>query len=372
MPRTILHLIETKGPGGAETVYLHLVQWMAARGYKCVAGITGPGWVKEQLENHGITPVLLPTDGSFDLRFLSSIITCIKSHKIDLVHSHLLGANVYACMAGILTGRKVISTFHGSKDMGNRRNVIHALKGRIVGRGSSRVVAVSDTLKKELCAGNWLRPEKVEVIYNGIDICKFQGNNPGEYRAALGFGRDDVLVGMIGNIRQTKGHDYFIKSATAVKQRFPGVKYLIVGHASDEDRERLAKLAGELGLENTVHFLGFRQDAHKILSCLDVFVLASTSEGFSIATVEALAAGIPVVCTRSGGPEEIITHEKDGLLVPVRDANALAEAVCRLLTDKELASRLVGEGLKTAERFSLDRMLDNYEALYTKCLSGVS
>ncbi|MEW5948590.1 MAG: glycosyltransferase family 4 protein [Thermodesulfobacteriota bacterium] len=361
-------MIETKGPGGAETVFLQLVQGMAARGYGCVAAVTGPGWVKEQLENKGIVPVLLPTDGSFDLRFLSSIITCIKGHKIDLVHSHLLGANVYACLAGMLTGRKVISTFHGSKDMGDRRSVIHTLKGKIVGRGSSRVVAVSDTLKRELCAGNWLRPKKVEVIYNGIDIKKFRTDNAKDYRTSIGFAKDELLIGMIGNIRQTKGHDYFIKSAAIVKERFPGVKYLIVGHASDEDHERLVRLAGELGLENTVHFLGFRQDAHKILSCLDVFVLASTSEGFSIATVEALAAGIPVVCTRSGGPEEIITHEKDGLLVPIRDAGALTEAVCRLLADKELASRLVGEGLKTAERFSLDRMLDNYEALYAKCL----
>lgn len=371
-PYRILHLIETRGPGGAETVFLQLANGMAKKGHHCIAGITGPGWVKEQLDVNGMTSILLPTHGPYDMAFLSSLIKYIRKNKIDIIHSHLFGANVYASFVGMLTGVKVISTFHGATNIWNGNRLLHKMKGRIISKGSSFIVFVSNSLKEEICRDGWLDQSKNRVIYNGVDLEKYHHGGSKDHRTALGYNKGDLIIGMIGNIRKTKGHDYFIKSVAIVKERVPTINCLIAGHVSNEDHERLMRLVREFALEGTVHFLGFRQDADAILSCLDVFILASTSEGFSIATVEALASGIPVVCTRSGGPEEIVTHGKDALLIPIRDEHALADAVCRLLSDKELTSRLAQEGLKTAQQFSLDRMLDNYEALYRKCLQRAS
>jgi glycosyltransferase involved in cell wall biosynthesis len=365
----ILHLIETKGPGGAETVFMQLACGLAARGHGCVAAVTGQGWLHGELARRGVQAAVLPTNGSFDLRFLAALRALIVKSQAQIVHAHLPGANLYATMAGLLTGRPVVATFHGQVDVRGTAGLLASLKGKVIGRAAA-VVAVSNSLKCHLCQGGWLPARKVHVVYNGVDLAVFAPGARGE-RAALGFGPEDLLIGMVGNIRRTKGHEHLIRAAALVRRRHPRVHVLIAGHAKEADLERLKRLQAELGLADTVHFLGFREDVARLLACLDVFALASTAEGFSIATVEAMAMGLPVVATRSGGPEEIITPGRDGLLVDPGSAEALAEGIMELLADWNKARSLGEEAARTArERFSLEAMLDRYEALYYECVGG--
>jgi glycosyltransferase involved in cell wall biosynthesis len=125
------------------------------------------------------------------------------------------------------------------------------------------------------------------------------------------------------------------------------------------------------GLDQVVRFLGFRSDIEKILACLDLFVLPSTTEGFSIATIEAMASGLPVVVTNSGGPREIVTHLKDGLLVEPNCPEGLAEGITRCLTDHELRRSMGAKARNTVEEeFSMKRMLEKYEDLYARTIGG--
>jgi len=364
----ILHFIETKGPGGAETVYIQVIKGMAERGYKPFPCVTGPGWVESTLKELGFYPTIISTNRSFDFKFLSSLIQFIKNKRINLIHSHLLGANLYASLAGIITRKPVVSTFHGIVDIGRNQGTLNFLKGKIISFGSSKIVCVSKFLQKKLTSEGWAQKDKMEVIYNGVDLEKFSRNRKNINKCSLGFKETDILIGIIGNIRPTKGHKYFIESAALVRKKFPNVKYLIVGHASGEDQRKFFTMIESFSLKTTVYFWGFQKDVTNILANLNVFVVPSTSEGFSIATIEAMAMEVPVVATRCGGPEEIITNGKNGLLVTPADSKALANAIIRILSTPELASKFIQEGKKTAQRFSLDAMLSKYDSLYKKVL----
>jgi glycosyltransferase involved in cell wall biosynthesis len=146
---------------------------------------------------------------------------------------------------------------------------------------------------------------------------------------------------------------------------------VVLGHGSDRQMEDLLALRRELALEDHVSFLGFRQDARRLLSGLDVFVSSSSTEGFSLSTVEALWVGKPVVATRSGGPEEIVRDGETALLVPTRSPAALADGVERLLRDPALARRLGEDGKRhVRQRFSRERMVANYEEVYREALDA--
>jgi glycosyltransferase involved in cell wall biosynthesis len=174
---------------------------------------------------------------------------------------------------------------------------------------------------------------------------------------------------MVANLRRDKGYEFFVRSARRIADRVPHSHFVAVGEGSVQDVTRLQALVGELGLTERFSFLGFRPDIAEVLSELDVFVLSSTSEGFSLATVEAMASGRPVVVTRSGGPEEIVEDGRTGFLVPSADAGAIAAKVCEVLANPSLAEELGANARRNVEqRFSLVRMLAEYENLYQRLL----
>jgi glycosyltransferase involved in cell wall biosynthesis len=177
------------------------------------------------------------------------------------------------------------------------------------------------------------------------------------------------LVGTVANLRRSKGYEYFIRAARILSDSLPGARFLAIGEIDETLGRPLRDAVRALGLEDRFFFLGFRPDIPSLLAELDVFVLASTDEGLSIATMEAMAARRPVVVTKSGGPQEIVEDGKTGLLVPPADAGAMAAKVLQVLNDPELGQQLGRNARLAIEgRFSLDQMLREYEAVYLSCL----
>jgi glycosyltransferase involved in cell wall biosynthesis len=174
---------------------------------------------------------------------------------------------------------------------------------------------------------------------------------------------------MVANFRRSKGYEYFVRAARRVADCVPEARFLAVGETDPEIERKARDLVRDLRLHDRFLFLGFRADIPSILRDLDVFVLSSTDEGLSIATIEAMAASKPVVVTRSGGPEEVVDDGRTGFLVPPADAEAIAARVIELLQNAELAGRLGRQAQAEAQsRFSLGRMLSEYQSLYEKCL----
>lgn len=366
--KTILHVIDTTGPGGAETIFIELADQMRGRGYRSVPVIRGPGWVCDTLVKRGLEPVVVDAKGSFNLHFLRHLVRLIRHERVDLIQSHLLGSNVYCALAGWLTGTPVVGTFHGMVDISPEER-LRGLKLWVMERGLHCFVAVSAGLARDIAAQRLLDPARTHVIYNGIDVRRYQRPPAGKLHARLGLPPTTRLAVSIGNVRPAKAYDVLIHAAARLAARQPELHFVIAGHIKQSLMESLKRQMVEQGVTDRVHFIGFVEDTAEVLSDADVFVLSSTSEGFSIATVEALASGLPSVVTRCGGPEEIVTPDHDALTVPVGDADALAESIERLLLDPALRQRLSAAGRHTAmARFDIHAMLDHYEALYQQAI----
>ncbi len=366
----ILHLIETTGPGGAETVLLNLVSRIDRAIFEPTVLLVGEGWLSSAVRAAGIEPLTIGSSGSFDWRFLKSIIKVIRERNIDLIHSHLPDISVYACLAALRTKTPVISTFHGMVGNWHQRSLKNRLKMSVIRRRAARVVAVSDFLKQEMsdlwsfCASDILR------IYNGVDFDSFDQRSGGsELRRQFTLPSETVLIGTVGNIRRAKGYQFMLQAAREVIDRNNCAHFFIAGHGEGELLEEILQLQVRLGLQEHVHLLGFRDDVPQLLGEFDIFVLPSITEGLSIATVEAMGLGLPVVVTDSGGPREIVEHMSTGMLVAPGDPAALAAAIGRLLEDAALAQNL-GAAARVAvrEKFGIEQNIAAYTEVYKSCL----
>jgi glycosyltransferase involved in cell wall biosynthesis len=226
------------------------------------------------------------------------------------------------------------------------------------------------------------RAEKIVVIRNGIDVNRFLGRGDGaRIRHELGLPAGVPLVAVLSRLHQLKGLEYFLEAAAEVGRRVPSARFLVVGDrmtvrggevvSENAYRAELEEYARRLGLEGRVAFTGFRLDVPELLSEVSVSVLPSLSEGLSNTILESMAAGVPVVATTVGGNPEAVDNGVTGLLVPPRDARALAGAIASLLENPGL-SRGLGEAARrrVAERFSLDVMVRQTELLYQELLES--
>jgi glycosyltransferase involved in cell wall biosynthesis len=204
-------------------------------------------------------------------------------------------------------------------------------------------------------------------VHNGIDLRI--PTLTGTERAELGAAAGEFLVGAVGNLRPAKDYGTLLKAAAIVRKSGCPVRIAIIGEGHGQLRDELLTLKRALGLDETVSFLGFRSDVPRLLCALDAFVSSSSSEGFSLSTVEALWLGKPVVVTKSGGPEEIVRHERTGLLVPPRDPAALADGILRLYRNPGLAKAMSATGARDVQAlFSMARMIEAYEEVYQEAL----
>lgn len=362
--KTILHTIDTTGPGGAETVFIDLATRLPQDKYRSVIVIRGKGWVYEELCRRGMEPILMDAKGSFNWRYLKNLAALIRREKVDLIQSHLLGSNVYCSLVGLLTRKPVVATFHGAVDIGENER-LKGLKFGAINMGARRIVAVSDSLRQNIVNRTPLKGNKTAVIYNGIKTADFQRPRSDALRKQYGWTEDEVIIGSLGNIRSAKGYDILLRAAALLKNKKSSYRFVIAGQGKTGLYDDLLKLRSELALEDTVHFPGFNDDPAGFLSSLDLFLLPSTSEGFSIATIQAMAAGLPVIVTRSGGPEEIVTHGENGWMIEPGSPEAISKAVEELSADRALSEILAAKGQEHAiQTFDLDTMLKAYEAIY--------
>jgi len=341
-----------------------------ARGWPGIPVVSREGWLADTLRSAGQLPVILPSRGSFQWGLAQALVQLTRRHKAHALVTHLYGSAVYGSLAGLITRRPVVGIFHGQTDFDSPGR-FEGAKRLLVRRGLSAAVAVSDALRRELDCHLKLPAARWRVIANGIDLERFANQASLGLRSQLGLSDHDILVGALGNVRRPKGYTDLLRAVAALQACSPPIHVLIAGEGKDELMEELLDLRRQLGLGTRVHFVGLVGVAPAFLAELDLFVSSSTSEGFSIACVEAMASGLAVIATRSGGPEEIVVHGETGLLVPVSDPPALAAAIAGLAGDPDRRQRMGAAGRERArERYSISRMLDAYEQVLIDVTGG--
>jgi glycosyltransferase involved in cell wall biosynthesis len=252
--------------------------------------------------------------------------------------------------------------------MGILRRPKHVLAYRFVNPLFTRVLAVSEHVRRCCIEVDHLQPERVETVYNGVEFPSLPMESRDACRERLGLSDFKEIVLTIGNIRRVKGIDIFLRAAANVCKSHPAALFVIVGDNHDPVHfTELNELISELGISHNVLFYGPSEDIARFLAACDVFCLPSRSEGFSNALIEAMGTGVPCVATRVGGNVEAIEHNRNGVLVPSEDATALSSAIEALLDDPTRAGVLGHEARETVHaRFSHEAMMTHLTNIYER------
>lgn len=278
-----------------------------------------------------------------------------------IVHTHGVRGNFFGRLAAWHAGvPAIVTTVHSDFRLDYpelRKRAVYTVLESVTAPMATRFVAVSATIKSRLVERG-VDPGRITVISNGVDTKTFRPRRgAGErLRAGLGLGADIRLVGMVARMHPVKGHDLFMR-AVAVLERtegLPEVRFLAVGGGPPAYRRKLEKLAADLEVADRVLFTGEVEDVADVLSGLDLAVVPSRFEGFSLSAIEAMACGVPVVATAVGAIPEIVKNGVNGLFVREDDPVGLAAGIAAVLKDHSLARRLVKAGLETAGMYTLD------------------
>jgi glycosyltransferase involved in cell wall biosynthesis len=365
---TVLHLIDTAGPGGAETVFAQLAHRMGERDTTTLTVIPREDWLSGHLRSLQIEPVILAARGSVNVSYLRQLLKVARGHRVRLIHTHLLGSAIYGALLGLITRTPVIAVLHGPTDLRDLGKMA-GLKRWLLAHACSVVVAVSTSTRDALLTFG-LAPDAITLIRNGVDTDFYSPGRATELRAELGIGPEELLIGAVGNIRKPKAYEVLLKAAALVLARLPACHFAIIGQGDAEQLAPLETLRDSMGIAQRCHFLGFRRSTPELYRNFDVFVSSSRSEGLSLAFLEAMATGLPVVATRSGGPQEVIEPDVNGVLVPIEDPDSLAEALLRTLQSPEFRTRVgAAARQRVVHSFSLEAVLRQYAGLYEKLLA---
>ena len=232
--------------------------------------------------------------------------------------------------------------------------------------------ACSAWIKKDMMISNGVPDDQIDVLYNAIDTTRFHHNDTerSAFRKQLGLSVDDVAFIGTGGFFGRKGFDILIRAFSNLARSYANIKLLLVGDGPE--KESLIRIMNEAGTADRVIFSdGYQKDIRPWMSAGDYFVLPSREEPFGIVILEAMASGLPVIVTRSGGPEEIITDGEDGLLVTPEDIDDLSTAMERMLTMREATRReMKKKSERRLHRFTSETIASRLIEIYEKVLSN--
>ena len=362
----ILQISSASSFGGGERYVADLTNALRARGHDLYIAVRPRSPLPRHLQLPPEKILTLPMRNALDVQSAHELDRFVKRQQIEVVHAHM--ARDYS-LAAYAARRNPQTKFFATRHVLFPLNRMH----RHTLARATRVIAVSAAVAKELRAQRILKDDQIAVIPNGVDLHRFTralaGFDRTEFLRKLKLPADCLLVGSIGELRTLKRHDDFIRAAARIKSEFPAAQFVLAGVDSSpagEIRRQLEKLVFELGLHHSFHFLGWLDQAERLLAAMDVFVSASETESFGLVIAEAMAAGTPVVATRTEGAQEVIEDQKTGVLVPIGDVAQIAAAVSGLLSDPHQRDQIAQRAKDAVTtRFSLPRMVGAIEELYT-------
>jgi glycosyltransferase involved in cell wall biosynthesis len=382
-PARVLHLIESLGRGGAETVLAAtLCEMDRDRHAATVAYLGGATDLRETIDGLGCEVIDLGLWRPDDPRGVAAVRRLLAAHAVDLVHAHLFFPGLYAKLAGWWAGVPVVCSLHNlmyepeiridNPRLAPWKQAAQRIADRLTDRlARPQLVAVSEAVRESALARLGVEPARVVTIPDGIDTKAFTPASADERAAArrgLGLALDAEVVTIVGRLVALKGHASLLEAVGRLRATHPRVRLLVVGRGPLE--ADLRAHTARLGLTEVASFLGARGDVPRVLAASDVLAAPSLSEGFGLAVVEAMAAGVSCVAARTGGLAEIVEHDASGLLVPPRDALALADALGRLLGDAALRRRLGERGRAVVEaRYDVRDTARRLDDLYAAVLA---
>ena len=317
---------------------------------------------EETLEALGIDITSLHRS-KFDPATLPALLKVIRRKEIDVLHLHGYGATTFGRIAAGIRGLPAIVHEHANlTDTPWFQKVADA----VLEPQTDIALAVSESTAEFLRTARQLPPDKIKVVYLGVPLDEFsRPREAGEIaaaRAALGASPDDFVAGSVTRLHDSKGNAYLVDAARLVLDRRPHARFIVVGEGPL--RPELEAQAARLGLGERFVFAGFAKDVAQVVSAFDVSVFPSLWEGTPLTVFEALAMGKPIVATDADGLTDVLTHDRDAVIVPKRDAAALADAIVRLMDAPDERRRLGAAAAVTGRQYDIAAFVRKMEQLY--------
>jgi glycosyltransferase involved in cell wall biosynthesis len=328
-------------------------------------------WMRQQSFDFPVKKFSFARVASLDfIRNMRALARYFKEQDFDIVQTFFKDGNIYGTVAARMAGRKIIISsrrnigyWHDAKQLAILR-FLRRWTSWYLSNSQVNINIVMDTEKAD--------PSKIKVIYNGLDLEKFTSTDEEmrkRRRAEWGIADDEILIGMVVNLRPVKNVELFIESASDLLRNYPKLKFVVIGEGPL--RPRYEEKICSSGLENRFLLPGKYLDVAGCLAAFDIAAICSKSESFSNSLIEYMAARLPIVASDVGGNSEAIDHEENGLLFSLEDAGGLNKSIKRYLDDPEFAREMGKRAQKKAlENYKRDVCIQNHESFYKSIVKG--
>jgi glycosyltransferase involved in cell wall biosynthesis len=362
---------DTDGPGRA---LLAVVNRWSDKDAVAVCGLRGVSETFRSECRPAVEAHAMGMRGGWDIAAVIRLARFCRRWRPDVIHTQLSRADWIGRPLARALGVPVLSTIHNvhSRMYDAEFTPFAARFGRACDRWSAtfvtRFVAVSTGVQRDLEAAG-VRPDRIVVIHNGLNVDRRPAADPRDLvRRVWGVTSADIVIGTVALFKAQKGLSFLVEAARIATAVNPRLRFVHIGDGPL--RDEVARQIEVAGLGDRFRLLDRVPDPMRLLSGLDVFVLPSIWEGLPIALLEAMAAGLPAVGTAVSGIEDVIEHNRSGLLVPPADACALADAILRVASDPPLRSRLAEAALARVARFSSDLVSSEYRQVTLQVLAS--
>ena len=317
---------------------------------------------EETLESFGVDITYLHK-GKFDPSTLTALLKVIDRKKIDILHLHGYGATTFGRIAGAM--RRLPTIVHEHANLTDTP-WFQKIADAVLEQSTDIAIAVSKSTADFVIRARQIPPDKVKTVYLGVPLDEFSRprtiEEMAEARRDLGVGPGEVAVGTVTRLHDSKGNSYLVDAAALVLKERPQAKFYLVGEGPL--LPDLQAQAAALNLGDRFVFYGFAKDVAAVVSAFDLSVFPSLWEGTPLTVFEALAMGKPIVATDADGLLDVLTHDRDALIVPKRDAAALSSAIVRMMDDEPLRARLGAGARQTGQQYDIAAFVRKMERLY--------
>ncbi len=299
----------------------------------------------------------------FDPATLTALLKVIDRKQIDILHLHGYGATTFGRLAGVMRGLPTILHEHANL---TDTPWFQKIVDRALAPATDIAIAVSRSTAEFVSGPRQMPPERVKVVYLGVPLEEFSRQRPAEEiaaaRAELGVAPGDFVAGTVTRLHESKGNTFLVDAARHVLNERPHARFFIVGEGPL--RPALEAQARSLGLGDRLVFAGFAKDVARVVSAFDISVFPSLWEGTPLTVFEALAMGKAIVATDADGLVDVLTHDRDALIVAKRDAAALGRGIVRLIDAPDERARLAAAARATGQQYGIAAFVRKMERLY--------
>lgn len=342
--------------GGAQTFLIELIRNLDKTKFEAkVVTIVEKGILAKDLAQLGVEITHIHKKSRVDLGLIFKLKNYIKLYKPDIVHTQLFGSDTLGRIAAFLAGVKVIITTEQNinPDEGTAKKLVKSILQHV----NKKIVVISEGVKNYSIKKDKIKPAKIKLIYNAVDLEKFS------FRQFKPIDLNNIKAGVVARFDQQKGHKYLLQAMPQIIAKYPGFKLILAGTGSLE--AELKKLVQDLNIENNVEFIGVRHDITRLLHRFDLMIMPSIWEGLGIAVIEAQASGIPVLVSNVPGMSELVEQGQTGYLFKPENPDAIFQALDHFLSNPENHEQVIKNARKQCEQnFGIKKMISEYEKVY--------